>query len=246
MFPGNSENIIEAKKYIANVERLQDELDAARIALEKQEARVKELKEQLNSAVLLLPPTADIDIIEVFVACSYWLSRDIEVKTLRQLCPTKRHRGEWLRELVRHFPLYVTCSRCGNPMQITVNSRTEMDSKRKAGWQSANVICSECKTVLKRRHAEQRSISNQAREQQERELERLRTMPYAEYLQTPHWKNMAAEARRRAGYRCQLCDRSDISLNVHHRTYEHRGQEWRNDLIVLCEDCHKRFHEKLD
>jgi len=32
-----------------------------------------------------------------------------------------------------------------------------------------------------------------------------RTMPYAEYLQTPEWNEKWQDALRRAGYRCQLC-----------------------------------------
>lgn len=70
----------------------------------------------------------------------------------------------------------------------------------------------------------------------------LRAMPYAEYLQTDHWKIVRADALVRAGERCQLCN-SKTKLNVHHRTYTNRGNEQPGDLIVLCNDCHTTFHE---
>lgn len=69
----------------------------------------------------------------------------------------------------------------------------------------------------------------------------LRIMPYKQYLQTRHWKMVAARARHRANNRCQLCNCPD-SLEVHHRTYEHRGHEHEADLTVLCDKCHGKFH----
>jgi 5-methylcytosine-specific restriction endonuclease McrA len=36
-------------------------------------------------------------------------------------------------------------------------------------------------------------------------------------------------------------------VNVHHRTYEHHGEEhqYLDDLILLCHPCHSKFHGKL-
>jgi len=64
---------------------------------------------------------------------------------------------------------------------------------------------------------------------------------YLAYLSSPAWKTRAADARRRAGRRCQLCNRTG-ELHVHHRTYERLGHELDEDLIVLCSRCHNRFH----
>ncbi len=68
-----------------------------------------------------------------------------------------------------------------------------------------------------------------------------RTMPYREYLQTSEWQAARMQALRRADYRCQVCNRSG-PLEVHHRTYERRGREAPQDLIVLCDRCHEVFH----
>jgi hypothetical protein len=75
-------------------------------------------------------------------------------------------------------------------------------------------------------------------------LATLKAMPYEAYLETAHWKYARVKAIDRAGGSCQLCnERGD--LDVHHRTYERRGHEKPGDLIVLCRDCHGRFHGVL-
>ncbi len=76
-------------------------------------------------------------------------------------------------------------------------------------------------------------------------IKALRRMPYARYLQTQHWQDIRALALRRAGNKCQLCSAKE-ALEVHHNSYEYRGEEhiYPEDLVVLCEDCHSRFHDK--
>lgn len=76
------------------------------------------------------------------------------------------------------------------------------------------------------------------------QIKELKTMPYKEYLQTDHWKNVRKRALFRANYKCQLCG-SKENLNVHHNTYENRGEEKDEDLVVLCENCHGKFHDKI-
>lgn len=75
-------------------------------------------------------------------------------------------------------------------------------------------------------------------------LEELKTMPYKKYLKTHHWLITRDLALERAEYKCQLCA-SKESLNVHHNTYENRGCEKDEDLVVLCENCHAKFHDKI-
>jgi 5-methylcytosine-specific restriction endonuclease McrA len=64
---------------------------------------------------------------------------------------------------------------------------------------------------------------------------------YSRYIKSASWKKKAAAARKRAGYRCQLCNRM-LPLQVHHRTYERLGYELKGDLIALCARCHRRHH----
>ena len=72
----------------------------------------------------------------------------------------------------------------------------------------------------------------------------LHTMPYQEYLQTPEWKARRQAALKRADRCCQVCNQDKTQLNVHHRTYDRRGYERDEDLIVLCRDCHDLFHKQ--
>jgi 5-methylcytosine-specific restriction endonuclease McrA len=66
---------------------------------------------------------------------------------------------------------------------------------------------------------------------------------YHRYLKSKRWKKKAEAARKRAGYRCQLCNQRK-PLQVHHRTYERLGYELPGDLIALCASCHRRHHRK--
>lgn len=74
--------------------------------------------------------------------------------------------------------------------------------------------------------------------------DQLHTMPYRDYLRTEHWQEMRGIAMEAADGRCQLCN-SDTRLQTHHRTYIWRGFEFPGDLIVLCGNCHAKFHNKL-
>lgn len=72
-----------------------------------------------------------------------------------------------------------------------------------------------------------------------------REMDYREYIASPEWREIAAEAKRLAGFRCRLCNRSadEVTLQVHHRTYERLCHESQDDLTVLCKECHQNFHD---
>ena len=76
-------------------------------------------------------------------------------------------------------------------------------------------------------------------------LDELRAMPYRSYLRTPEWQARRLAALDRAGRHCQACN-ADANLDVHHRTYERRGEERDGDLTVLCRSCHGLFHEHRD
>lgn len=84
----------------------------------------------------------------------------------------------------------------------------------------------------------------QRKQAEQRNLHHLRTMPYREYLRSEHWQAIRAKALQRARFRCQLCNAS-APLHVHHRSYEHRGEEQYHmaDVISLCAPCHAKHHD---
>lgn len=134
------------------------------------------------------------------------------------------------------------CRSCGGTAKVTFNSWTEY--KVKKTW--INAICEECgraeREAMEAENKEMYERYDQRRREEEEYRKTLRTMPYKEYLQTDHWKEVSTKARYRAGYRCQLCNAGNKSLQAHHRTYENRGRELPGDLIVLCRPCHERHH----
>lgn len=71
-------------------------------------------------------------------------------------------------------------------------------------------------------------------------------MAYRDYLKTPHWNTVRNEFLSSEHFKgcCNRCFRSDVTLNVHHRHYETLGFEKPRDLLALCDDCHKKTHDR--
>lgn len=134
-----------------------------------------------------------------------------------------------IHEVIGGCRVTAACAGCGGAVPITIYHRNEIDPKsyETGDLRFATSTCSEC---------------DEARQLTTRDPETLRKMPYADYLKTDHWKETRQGALKRAGYRCQLCNAKG-ALHVHHRTYERRGSEIASDLLVLCADCHKTFHD---
>ena len=67
-----------------------------------------------------------------------------------------------------------------------------------------------------------------------------------DYLQSDRWRAIRAAMLWIANYRCQVCGLTDqdLPLEVHHGFYGRIGCERPEDLIVLCQRCHSRFHEQ--
>lgn len=77
----------------------------------------------------------------------------------------------------------------------------------------------------------------------------IKQMPYKDFLQTLYWKTISAYKKYISNYKCAICG-SKNHIATHHKTYERHGEEHlstviNNDLIVLCQDCHSKFHDKL-
>lgn len=71
----------------------------------------------------------------------------------------------------------------------------------------------------------------------------IKSMDYKDFLQTPYWKAISEKVRQKANFKCQICN-SSKNLNVHHRSYQHHGNELYHleDLICICKDCHEKHH----
>jgi len=71
-----------------------------------------------------------------------------------------------------------------------------------------------------------------------------RKVDYEQYIHSEEWDRKRQWALTYWGYKCATCFTSN-NLEVHHRTYERLGHELITDLIVLCDDCHGKFHETI-
>ena len=73
----------------------------------------------------------------------------------------------------------------------------------------------------------------------------FKKMPYQMFLNTYYWKTISDYKKEQFGNKCQLCG-SEKYLNTHHRDYSIRGEEFKNlnELTVLCNKCHSKFHDK--
>lgn len=69
---------------------------------------------------------------------------------------------------------------------------------------------------------------------------------YAEYLQSPEWKELRRQVFLEMGSRCAHCHIPrwlaeivyDQDLHVHHKTYVNIGNEALEDLEPICRRCH--------
>lgn len=64
---------------------------------------------------------------------------------------------------------------------------------------------------------------------------------YKEYLKSMHWQHMKTAAWL-LSKKCIKCG-SRYALQVHHVTYDRLGcEDYENDLIILCKQCHGKEH----
>lgn len=68
---------------------------------------------------------------------------------------------------------------------------------------------------------------------------------YNEYLKTPQWRKKRDMVMRRAGELCEGCGQRKAT-QVHHKTYEHVGNELLFELVAVCYQCHCILHPDMD
>lgn len=68
---------------------------------------------------------------------------------------------------------------------------------------------------------------------------------YNEYIESEIWKQKSLSMKEVAEFRCACCNREFrvCDLHTHHMSYHGLGSESSEQLLVLCRECHNRFHE---
>ena len=69
----------------------------------------------------------------------------------------------------------------------------------------------------------------------------------SEYLNTRHWRRIRKYIYDKREGVCERCGQKYESahMNVHHKTYEHIGDEREDELCLLCEHCHAIVHGNM-
>jgi len=69
--------------------------------------------------------------------------------------------------------------------------------------------------------------------------------PYDSHMISRQWEETKKRIYSTYGNACELCGDRYGGLEVHHNTYASFKNEHDNDLIILCKECHYRFHQDL-
>lgn len=65
---------------------------------------------------------------------------------------------------------------------------------------------------------------------------------YSEKLKDPRWQKKRLEVMQRDNFKCQYCNDTETTLNVHHFFYESYNP-WETELkylVTLCQSCHQK------
>ena len=73
---------------------------------------------------------------------------------------------------------------------------------------------------------------------------------YKIYMNSRRWKSIAEQVRKRDGNKCTVCGCTENEslvkynkiLSVHHESYDNTYAEDFDQLVTLCDDCHKCKH----
>lgn len=160
----------------------------------------------------------------------YWETKINSIKVAESL----GLKSSEMKKFIFPYEIDYTFKKCGHIVKWVKKSRSTDKPWR----------CSECDREQKKYWDEQHRKDSEKRAIYNKRMEELQEMPYYEYLKTPEWKARSLAAMKRAWFKCQLCGKDKVKLSTHHNTYENRGNEDRQDLIVLCEDCHEEFYLK--
>ena len=63
---------------------------------------------------------------------------------------------------------------------------------------------------------------------------------YRIYLQSDHWKEIRREFLEDENYQCEIC--GGKANQVHHKNYNCLYEEERDDVEVVCWECHQDRH----
>jgi hypothetical protein len=70
----------------------------------------------------------------------------------------------------------------------------------------------------------------------------VRRYDYAVYMRSPEWKDFRLRIIAERGSKCEKCGRTSGVIQVHHLHYRNLGCEKPQDVLVVCDACHRSIH----
>lgn len=68
---------------------------------------------------------------------------------------------------------------------------------------------------------------------------------YADHLASEKWQRIRRKVLERAKNLCEGC-LERAATQVHHKSYDHLGEEFMFELLALCQECHERLHPSAE
>ena len=65
---------------------------------------------------------------------------------------------------------------------------------------------------------------------------------YKRYLRSAWWREKREEKLASQAYKCERC--GGTADQVHHKHYDSLYEELNEDLVAICDPCHRREHGK--
>jgi 5-methylcytosine-specific restriction endonuclease McrA len=184
---------------------------------------------------------------EIIIPLLY-LREDVQLSWIAEACFCDVHQ---LCEIAKAHPILAfNCLDCG--MELPVRSREHLINLARSlgafceGQTSdrlVDLLCKTCINLRDERDEEQRRMDHL---RQQALLAEYRKLPYADRRKSREWEVLRKQVLRRDDYRCRMCNRNDLPLHPHHRTYATYAEERLEDLITLCAECHGLFHSLSD
>lgn len=210
---------------LASLNRVWGEVSAA-------ETQLQRARDSFVREVSRLSRTKHRDVV---LRALYW-DEDERLSTTELMRVFRLPTTKDVANLAGNLRLETTCLHCSASFLIWVHSRTARAQVRNESG-TANPKWRSC-PACDREHLRE---LGRLRKKKGQPLTREHREAYSRYLRSPQWRERRDAAVKRAKGKCELCS-SKQRLNVHHRFYGRIGQERPEDLTVLCEPCHEKFH----
>jgi hypothetical protein len=143
-----------------------------------------------------------------------------------------------------------TCENCGsNNTRVFKREMTNWNSEdKKIKWLVKMICldCNHCSGALPHKLFDIDKLPEKTQEQEFQFKARKQFDDYYEYINSDDWKRKTEVWKSIVNYKCEICGKNNIILQAHHKSYENFKHETKKDILIVCENCHKKIHGGRD